>query len=318
MQWRKHGIIFDPQGYDLVDGCTDFAKSPQAIVHDDFVRVYFTSQKKTNDGKWLSCPQYVDFSRDFKTILSIAQKPIMEQGALGQFDEHGIFPIHVVQHDSRTLAYTSGWSRRTSVSVDMAIGLAESFDNGQTFERYGAGGPIMTATHNEPCMVCDGFVIHHDNIYNMFYIYGSEWKKYEHSNQPERIYKITRAISQDGVHWDRDGINFIPDKLRDECQALPTVIKHKELFHMYFCYRGAFDFRNNKDNAYRLGYAYSKDLINWTRDDDLGGIRRSKEGWDSQMMCYPNVFKCGNKIYMLYNGNEFGRHGFGLAELTED
>jgi hypothetical protein len=27
------------------------------------------------------------------------------------------------------------------------------------------------------------------------------------------------------------------------------------------------------------------------------------------------VFDCDGRIYLLYNGNEFGRYGFGLAEL---
>jgi hypothetical protein len=33
------------------------------------------------------------------------------------------------------------------------------------------------------------------------------------------------------------------------------------------------------------------------------------------MLCYPHVFWCGEKVYMLYNGNAFGRHGFGVAVL---
>jgi hypothetical protein len=33
------------------------------------------------------------------------------------------------------------------------------------------------------------------------------------------------------------------------------------------------------------------------------------------MMCYPNVFQLENQIYMLYNGNTFGKTGFGLAIL---
>jgi hypothetical protein len=34
------------------------------------------------------------------------------------------------------------------------------------------------------------------------------------------------------------------------------------------------------------------------------------------MQCYPHVFECDGKVYLLYNGNEFGRYGFGLAELA--
>jgi hypothetical protein len=33
------------------------------------------------------------------------------------------------------------------------------------------------------------------------------------------------------------------------------------------------------------------------------------------MMCYPNLFSVDGRGFMLYNGNEFGRWGFGLAVL---
>ena len=87
---------------------------------------------------------------------------------------------------------------------------------------------------------------------------------------------------------------------------------------MYFCYREATDFRENKERAYRIGYATSDDLHNWSRNDNLAGIDVSSNNWDSDMMCYPHVFVCNNKLYLLYNGNEFGRFGFGLAVLNEN
>jgi hypothetical protein len=84
---------------------------------------------------------------------------------------------------------------------------------------------------------------------------------------------------------------------------------------MYFCFRHATDFRNNASRGYRIGHAWSSDLRRWTRDDAAGGIELSPEGWDSEMMCYPHVFWCHDKAYMLYNGNAFGRGGFGVAVL---
>jgi hypothetical protein len=35
------------------------------------------------------------------------------------------------------------------------------------------------------------------------------------------------------------------------------------------------------------------------------------------MLCYPHVFWCGDRAFMLYNGNEFGRRGFGVAVLDQ-
>jgi hypothetical protein len=318
MKWLKRGLIFDSTKYKLSENCIAYAKSPQAVGFADFIRVYFTSQKRTPDQKWISCPQFVDFSKDFQSIIRVSDKPVIPQGSLGMFDEHGIFPINVLCHQERIMAYTCGWSRRQSVSIDMAIGLAESQDNGESFIRYGTGGPIMTATINEPCMVGDPFVQFYEGLFHMWYIFGREWKLSALSSQPERIYKIAHATSVDGKNWNRNAICFIPDVIENECQALPSVIFHNGQYHMFFCFRAYEDFRNNKENAYRLGYAHSFDLKSWVRDDKLANFERPEKGWDSEMICYPNIFKDNGKVYLLYNGNEFGKHGFGLAELIEN
>ena len=120
----------------------------------------------------------------------------------------------------------------------------------------------------------------------------------------------------DGIAWTKAGRQLIDDKLdANECQALPTVIELDSRYHMFFCYRQAVGFRNDREKAYRIGYAFSDDLIGWARDDDSVGIDVSPGEWDSDMLCYPHVFHCDDKVYMLYNGNEFGRFGFGLALL---
>lgn len=316
MKWEKIGKIFDPTEHALSEGCTVFAKSPQALAFDDFVRVYFCSQKKTGNGKYLSCPQYVDFNKRFDRILRFSTGPVVELGGLGEFDEHGIFPLNVLRHDGKIWAYTSGWSRRTSVSIEMSIGLAISENDGSHFDKYGNGGPIMAATHNEPFLVGDPFVKFLNGSFHMWYIFGTSWKRQNPNADAERFYKIAHATSTDGINWARNGKPIIHDKLPNECQALPTVFSSGGKHHMYFCYRNAYDFRKNKSNSYRLGYAYSDDLISWQRDDTKSGIDITEGDWDSDMMCYPNTFECDDNIYLLYNGNEFGKYGFGLAKLA--
>lgn len=317
LHWNKLGLIFNPADHKLADDCTDFAKSPQAVDMGDFIRVYFTSQKKTENGKWISCPQFVDFTTDFAKILNVSSSPLLEQGGLGQFDEHGIFPFNVLRHDSKIVGYTSGWSRRKSVSVDMAIGRVESHDGGATFVRDGRGGPVLAKSVHEPHMIADAFVRHYEGAFHMWYIFGTEWADYGGS-EPERTYKIAHAVSQDGKEWVRGSRPIINDVIGNECQALPSVCEWDGLYHMVFCYRDTVGFRQERSKTYRLGYATSRDLKNWVRDDQALGIDRAPEysgDWDSFMMCYPNIFRRGDDIYLLYNGNDFGRGGFGLAKL---
>ena len=58
-------------------------------------------------------------------------------------------------------------------------------------------------------------------------------------------------------------------------------------------------------------------MMRWTRDDSAAGIDVSDAGWDAGMLCYPHVFWHRDQVYMLYNGNAFGRGGFGLAVLEQ-
>ena len=81
---------------------------------------------------------------------------------------------------------------------------------------------------------------------------------------------------------------------------------------MWYSYRG-----QKNIETYRIGYAESSNGVNWTRKDNLVGIDVSADGWDSEMICYPYVFIHNNEIFMVYNGNGYGRSGFGIAKLEE-
>lgn len=316
MKWTKRGLIFQPSQHVLPNGCSEFAQSPQALVCEDYVRVYFSTRRREANGNFLSHIAFVDFDKGMKNILRVSTDRVIELGRLGCFDEHGIFPMNVVRHNGAVYAFTCGWSRRVSVSVETSIGLAISRDGGSTFQKMGEG-PILSSSLHEPFLVGDPFVAVCGRTWHMWYIYGTRWiRNHAPGSSAERVYKIAHATSTDGVTWIRDGRPLISDSLNpDECQALPTVIGVNHRYHMYFCYREATDFRRNKNRGYRIGYAHSDDLQNWTRDDENVGIGFSSEGWDSDMMCYPHVFRCDENVYLLYNGNEFGRDGFGLARL---
>lgn len=318
MKWKKLGRIFNPVEHNLPNNCIEFAQSPQTLVFDDFVRIYFsTRETDPKNGKFLSHIAFVDMEKDLKTIRGVAKEKVIALGTLGTFDEHGIFPINVLRDEKRILAYTCGWSRRVSVSVETSTGLAISDDGGMTFRKTGPG-PVLTSSAKEPFLVGDSFVRVYNGVYHMWYIFGERWIDTADEGAA-RVYKIGHAVSNDGINWDKEeGKRIISDRLNvDECQALPTVDFYKGRYHMYFCYREATGFRKDKTRGYRLGYAWSEDLVTWTRDDDAAGISFSEEGWDSDMMCYPHLFTCDGKLYLLYNGNEFGRYGFGIAVLEE-
>ena len=317
MRWEKLGLIFDPLQHALPDGCREFAQSPQALVLPDRVRIYFSTRATDSSGKFLSHIAYVEMARDLRTVLAVSRHTVLPLGALGTFDEHGVFPMNVLAVSGEVWGYTTGWNRRVSVSVDTAIGRVVSRDGGRTFQRD-ADGPVLGPSLHEPYLVGDGFVRRIDGVFHMWYIFGTGWKCFAAGCPPERTYKIGHATSRDGVIWVKEEARrIIPDRLgADESQALPTVVTIGTRHHMFFCYRHSFDFRLNPERGYRIGHAWSDDLREWTRDDDSPNLPIEANTWDSQMQCYPHAFELDGDVFLLYNGNHFGRRGFGAARLV--
>lgn len=317
MQWEKIGKIFTPQDFKLPNNCKDFAQSPQVLAFDSFNRVFFSTREIDKTGKFLSHIAFVEFDKNFKNVLDVSKDRVISLGELGTFDEHGIFPLNILNNSDKVLGFIGGWSRRVSVSVETSIGLAISYNKGKTFERYG-NGPVLSSSLNEPFLVGDPFVQKYNDLYHMWYIYGLRWINDTSEREPQRVYKIGHAYSLDAINWTKSNRQLIPDKLdENECQALPTVGFWDRKYHMFFCYRRAIGFRNDANSGYRIGYACSSDLKNWSRDDSIVGINISQDenDWDSEMQCYPHVFIQNEDVYLLYNGNKFGKFGFGLAKL---
>lgn len=317
MHWQKLGQIFDFSSSSFTNRYASHAQSPQALVLEDRIRIYFSTRTNDAPGQFLSHVQYVDYDFDLKTIIDSSKHEVLSLGKRGCFDEHGIFPLSPVRVGDKIYGYTNGISRRVSVAVETGAGLAISTDSGYTYQRVG-DGPVVSATTDEPFLVGDPFVRVFDEKFHMFYLFGKKWSDATDDAHAERVYKIGHATSDNGIDWRKTNTSLIPDVIdENECQALPTVIKLDNRYHMYFCFRHMKGFRDDATKGYRLGYAYSDDLKQWNRDDSQVGISVSDEGWDSEMMCYPNIFECNNEVYLLYNGNNFGRDGFGIAKLTD-
>ena len=315
MTWQNKGQIFDCSEHKIAGEPILFAQSPQAVVLADRVRVFFCTRVRDSDTTWISRPAFVDFSFDFLNIVEPPQLVEIAPSELGSFDEHGIFPFHPHISDGKFLAFSTGWSRRKSVDVETSIGALESTDEGLSFHRLGTG-PVFTATLHEPFLVCDPWVVREGAKWTMWYLFGTEWDDSVPNEDPQRIYKIGKATSGDGLEWrSSNGKAVVPNLLgQHEAQALPSVRNVSGRYEMVFCYRPHRGFREPGNLSYQLGFATSEDGETWDRNDLC--VDFPKQEFDSQMRCYPSWLNLGKASFLLYNGNEFGKFGFGLAQWT--
>jgi predicted GH43/DUF377 family glycosyl hydrolase len=308
MKWQKHGLILSPNG--AGGWMKSHAQVPTPLVCDGFIRVYFAARPEPN----LSLTTFVDLDiEDPGRILLLNPTPILELGKPGTFDEHGIMPSCAIRNGSKVFLYYSGWSRCASVPYTNSTGLAASDDGGQTFRKI-SDGPILAKSFHDPFSATSPVVLKEGDLWHMWYCSGTSWLdiagKYEHT------YDIKYACSHDGIVWTPSAGPVIPQRTGDEAITRPYVVKNRDGYHMWFCYRGSHSFRDGEE-AYRIGYAHSTDLRQWRREDERAGIDTSESGWDSRMVAYAAVVTVNGRTIMFYNGNGFGVDGFGYATLED-
>lgn len=295
-EWKKLGKLFEPDGTQW--WMKTHASNPVAqVLQNGLLRVYFSGRATGN----LAYISYADFDNNYK-LVDICKKPILELGELGAFDDRGLSMGCVQTIGNRTYLYYLGWNLGHDVPFRNAIGLAiEQKDN--QFERY-SQGPLLDRTIVDPFSLSYPFILKEENVYKMWYGSHKKWGK----TTNDMIHHIKYAESIDGIDWKPKGIVCIPTTNKDYAFSKPSVLKDGDLYKMWYSYRGG---------KYRIGYAESKNGLDWIRKDKQVGLAISENDWDSEMLCYPCVFDWNDKRYMLYNGNSYGQTGFGLAVLED-
>lgn len=311
--WQKRGQIFESSGQ--YSWMRSHNQNPCALVLDDRIRVYFTCRPEPDErGYFASVTAFVEIDRTNPLkVLLVNDEPILRPGGLGTFDQFGVMPGAVLNVGSQVWLYYVGWMRCEGAPYSHAIGLATSEDGGKTFKRY-AEGPILSRSPSEPFLQNSPTVVIVQGKFHMWYSSGLRWLI--HDGRPESVYVLMHATSDDGINWVREGVPCMPSLTGDECQTNPSMLEIDGTYHLWFCHRHGTGFRN-KEGGYRMGYATSKDLVTWDRQDGRSSLQPSEVGWDSEMVCYPYVFPHNNELWMLYSGNHFGRDGFGLATCPQ-
>lgn len=268
-------------------------------IHGDLFRVYYNSRDAENRAA-LSYFE-IDLSEHVK-LKRFLNKPLLQPGVKGAFDDQGMSMGCIFKIDGKRHLYYLGWNLGVNVPFTNNIGLAIEDPITGLFERF-SEGPIVSRDIHDPLSLSYPFIVKDGDEFIMWYGSHEAWGE----TTSDMIHSLKRATSKDGKLWTKhDGFCIKADDT-DYAFSKPSVIKGDDgIYCMWYCYRGG---------KYRIGYAESNDGISWTRKDDEVGLTVSDDGWDDDMVCYPNVFEHNGNTYMLYNGNGYGKTGIGMAIL---
>ena len=304
--WKKKGLIYSCDFYG-----TGYAQDAFIDILDDNTwRIYYSTRTKDV----ISLPYCIDVEAGNPcNILKVHDKPLFMPGKTGTFDETGITMTSIVNVGNDKYIYYCGWNKRVSFPYTLSIGLAIVKNNSTVIERM-FDGPIMDRSIYNPIGVSAPCVIIDEGIFKMWYITFTEWKEYNGRMEP--IFVVKYATSKDGITWNTSTKNCLNSRYDGESFARPWVMKDNGIYKMWFSPRGPVGYRGKEGQHYMLDYAESNDGENWERKPNKFNLTTSKEGWDSEMIEYASVIKHNELYYMLYNGNNFGKTGFGYSKLS--
>src|ERR1700751_2418444 len=191
MKWTKLGRIFSSNGQHRWMMSHASVPTPEHI-RDDLFRVYFSPR----DARNRSYIGYIviDLSKP-QDILEISEKPALEPGALGAFDDSGAMCSWLLRRNGERILYYIGWTLGITVPWSTAIGIAYCSATGPpVFERR-FNGPIIGRSICDPFFAAGPFVLEECAIWRMWYLSGIGWAQGPKAPVPR--YNLRYAESQD-------------------------------------------------------------------------------------------------------------------------
>ncbi|MCC2625500.1 MAG: hypothetical protein K0R14_1373 [Burkholderiales bacterium] len=307
--WNKKGMVFDIRVNKMPKWASGSLLQPTPILIDngEVIRI-FVGMRDTLGQSRIG---YVDVSsKNPGEIIRISEDYVLDVGNDGCFDDSGVVPASIINDAGQYKMFYAGYSLLSKVRFSVLAGLAygNAADIEVHFNRY-KKVPVFERTHEHTLFRVPHTVLKEDNIYKIWYGGGDHFIKFNDYTYP--VYDIYYCETDNLLKIPESSSKVLTFANADEYRvARPYVVKFDKIYGMFLCVA-------TKTKGYRLGYAESYDGLIWNRCDSNLNLYPSENSWDSDMMGYPSFVQTKYGSYLFYNGNEYGKYGFGYSELVQ-
>ena len=300
MKWISQGLIFSRKNFPKWNSTHAWVPTP-IMINKKICRVFYAGRNKNNMSQLGAFD--IDLNNP-KIIRRVFQKPFLELGKMGHFDDCAVIPSHIIKVKNTYYLFYIGWTQGKTVPYIASIGLATTKNLNKKFKRY-SDAPILGRTKNDPIFTASCFIQKYMDKYKMFYTSNLSWNRVNNKSTPK--YTIKEASSSDLITWKHEAITF-KHKKNEIAITRPWIFKHNSKDVMLYSYRRY---------LYKIGLA--KKIGNkWIRKDKNIKIQKKNKPFDLMSQEYSSVVSYKNKKYMFYNGDNFGKYGFGLDILVDN
>ena len=262
------------------------------------VIVFFAGRNKSNE----SDIGYFIYDLIKLKIVGVSNKPILSRGCLGSFDDSAVIPSHVLKIGRRYHLYYVGWTQGKKVPFFSNVGLATSSNIFGPYRKL-SNSPILGKSKFDPYFVATCFVNKIKKGYEMYYTSNLFWRRKKNISYPR--YLIKKCFSKNGIDWQVNNKKVINFKNKKEVAITrPWIISIKKRLVMFF---------SIKKKKYEIQTNILINKSTWKRKKIFDFHKNKKVKFDSVSQEYASIIKYNKKIYMFYNGNNYGNEGVGLA-----
>jgi hypothetical protein len=277
------------------------AMLPTPWLLEDRIRVFYATCDADLRGRVV----FADLARTPPyAVIGVEERPALDLGPPGAFDCDGVNPSQVIAARGAIQLLYIGWRRDVDgAPYTLLTGLAQSRDGGRSFERRRA--PLLPATLTEPLFRTAPFATRGPGGWELLYIGGDRFLAGE--TRPLPLYALRRMRSPRLDRWPAAGEALLaPDLSRGEIGFGRPVIWRPETGEPVLIV----------SRRTRLGYEMLQAPLSGVeagRPAFSPVLGDGRDDWDSDMTCFGAPLRVDGRDLLFYNGNQYGRTGFGIA-----
>lgn len=301
--WEKFGLVYSSAFNPQWGKSHALVPSPQSLT-DQIVRIHSSFIDEDFRGRIGFVD--IDLSGREPKVVGISESPELDLGAEGTFSQYGVGMGTFWPNEIGEDLYFVGFDRPKEVKFKAFSGKA-IYD--KTLNKYVHTGnlPFFGPDFGGETIVGVHDIFEHQGLIYALISIGSDFQKISGKDFPK--YQVHIASGQD--------INNLT------ISSEPIIAAHYPIYRIgrpriYQINKGfeilvtAGDLAGN----YLPRAYYSEDLVNWNEGKCEEFVASTIEGFDDQHQCYLSRFNIGGSEYIVYNGNQMGLAGFGIAKGT--
>lgn len=300
--WIKLGLTYNAFELNPTWGLTHALVPTPLVIAPNVVAIY--SSFIDNDFRGRIGRVDIRIDNGHPEVLNVSQNPILDLGIAGSYSQYGVGMGAFWPNELNGDLFFVAFDRPPGFKFKAFTGKARFNSSSQRYEhvsdkpKFGPelGGKTIVGVHD---------IFMHQGLVHVLVSIGSGFEQINGKEFPQ--YQIHLASGTDLEHLEISEKPIIEAKTPTYRIGRPRMTITTTGFEILVT-------AGKLDGSYLPEVYYSQDLVSWTRGSVNSFVSKQIIDFDDLHQCYLSRFTLNGEEWIVYNGNNMGIKGFGLAK----